>query len=166
MAREQWYNGLSEIEKGRLQTALENRMMFKNESQKESVWENLLNEQYDKYLNEIESKKVAEQNKEKELKEAEEQYKKDLSMGVATLELYTSNKYHAWVAEITGADDKFGFKRSFVNQFDKNGSYQIYLLKEGKRYNFLRNNEQVYAQVVNSRIIEMSKFEMLELISK
>jgi len=166
MTREEWYNSLSDKEISSLQFALENRMILQDASQKEAEWEKLLNEQYNRYLQDIENKKRMAEYEEQRRKEEEEQHQRDLALGIATLKLYTSNKYRTWVAEITGTDEKYGFKRNFINPFDTEGNFKIYHLKEGKLYNFLRNNEQVFARVENSRIIEMSKFEMLELLSK
>ena len=156
-----WYERLTQKEISKLKDGLENRMMLKDQGEKEAIWNGLLQEKYSEYLRELERNQEKEEQKKEARKEILSQYQRDLSMGIATLNLYTSGKYKAWVAEIVGTDEKYGLARNFINPFDVSGNTKTYHLKEGKIYNYLSDNEQYFAKVVNSKLVEISKLELV-----
>jgi len=83
-----------------------------------------------------------------------------------------------WVAEITGTDDHFGLKRSFLqghkdyshaNGVGSRGVYMHYLLDEGKLYEVKepvswRSSERYFCRVESRRIVKVSKDEVLRCL--
>ncbi len=158
-----WYDELSDQEIKKLKDGLANRMLLKSADQEAAVWNALLEEKYNEFMR-YSARREEVQLAEKEAQsKADEQRRSDLSRGIFTLELYTSGKYKAWVAEITGLDNKFGLSRSFINPFEVKGNTKIYQLTEGRYYNYLVRGEQHFVQVVNADLIEYDKNEMFEI---
>jgi len=84
---------------------------------------------------------------------------------------YTSNG-RDWVAEITDTDDKYGFKRGFLNaekDWSSSGKtgWSYYELENGKVYEV---NEPYkgrwFFQVTNGECVEISKEDVLEYIEQ
>lgn len=168
MTKTKWYEGLSEKEIENLKDGADMRAGYPRagdtpedtKKRKAEILDKLIEEKYNKYLEEIERiARMAQENKERVIKE-EEQRQKNLEKGIATLELYESNKYRCWAAEVTGLDSKFGFNRNFINPIEYKGNYRIYRLKEGKIYNYLNNNKQSFVKVEDARLIEMTREEV------
>lgn len=161
---EKWFEGLTDKEKSKLKTTLENRTFMKSADEKEKIWNALLEEKYQQHLKEVERQGKKEESDKQARAEQEEQQNRDLARGIATIELYQSNRYRCWVAEVTGTDDKYGLARSFINPVETRGNYKTYELKEGKYYNYLNDDEQHFVKVVNAELIEMTKSEMMEAL--
>lgn len=162
---QKWYESLTEKEVSKLKNNLESRMMFKDPSEKENIWNEILEEKYNNYMRDLERSRENQLIELEEQMKHEQQRQSDLNKGICTLELYTSNRKKAWVAEITGTDRQYGFNRKFINYFEDKGNIKIYRLAEGKYYNYLSDGTQYYAQVVNAELKEMSKSDMLDAIN-
>lgn len=164
MTMEKWYNELTGEEKTRLENALENRMLLKSRDEKQEIWNELLEEKYNAYLQQIEQDKQKEEIKQIKIAEEEKQHQENLERGIATIELYESNRFRCWLAEITGTDSKYGFTREFISPTRIEGNYKTYELKEGKLYNYLNDNKQHLVKVANSKLVEMTKSEIEEIL--
>jgi len=173
MTKEKWYEGLSRQEKSNIKDGAETRTgYFKDgetlkewKARKEEIFEQLLDERYNHYLNETEKAKQEEENNKAIELEEEKAYQADLAKGVATIELYESNKYRCWAAEVTGKDETYGLARSFINPVDRKGNYKTYKLKEGKYYNYLNEGYQYFVKVVKSKLVEITQEEMMDLFN-
>lgn len=171
MKMEKWFENLSKKERSKISDIADNYMLgFVAESRedflkKQEVELNKAKEQmYKKHLKEVKEKQEK-IHREKELEEqSEKEYKQDLAKGIATIELYESNKYRCWVAEVKGIDSTYEFDRNFINPTKIQGNYKTYSLKEGSLYNYMSDNRQHFAKVVNSKLTEMSAEEMKELV--
>jgi len=164
MTMEKWYEGLTDQEKDKIEDIVDNFTIGNPIEERVKYKNKVVERKYNEYLKDIEeSKKEEELKKQREIEE-EQQYQKDLDKGIATIELYESNKYRCWAAEITGTDSKFGFAREFMNPVKVQGNYKIYELEEGKLYNYLNDNQQHFVKVVNSRLVEITKDEMESMV--
>lgn len=170
MTIEKWYEGLTEKEKSKMKDGAEARTGFMRNGETAKEWmargeENLkkiVEEKYNLFLQEEEIKAEKQKQNEEIEKEEEKQYQKDLARGVATIELYESNRYRCWVAEINGLDEHYGLDRNFIDPVEIKGNYKIYELKEGRYYNYLNDKKQHFVKVVNSKLIEMTQQEMAD----
>lgn len=89
---------------------------------------------------------------------------RDFEDGMLTLT--TSNNQRAWVAEITGTDEKYGFARSFINEPTVDGGRWVdYELSEGKIYNWNEGRRQHFGIVENGKLYEISKRDVENLIA-
>lgn len=172
MTMQKWFEGLTDKEKSGLKDGAEARTGFLRNGETAEEWkargresyDSILAEKYNQYLKNLNDEKIKEE-KNKQIEEEEKmQYEQDLQGGIATIELYESNKYSCWTAEIIGTDSKYGFKRDFVNPTKTQGNYKTYELKEGGVYNYLNGNKQHFVKVVNSRLMEVSKAEIQEML--
>ena len=172
MTMEKWFEGLSEKEKSSIVDGAEARTGYLRPGETAEEWkvrkkenfDNIVKEKYQRYLRDVEWQKEREESNKQEQLEREKQRKRDLARGIAIIELYQSNRYRCWVAEVTGTDDKFGLERRFINPVEIKGNYRTYELKEGKYYNYLNNNKQHFVKVVNAELIELTRSEMMEAI--
>ncbi len=172
MTMEKWFEGLSEKEKSSIVDGAEARTGYLRPGETAEEWkarkkenfDNIVKEKYQRYLRNVEWQKEQEESNKQEQLERKKQRKRDLARGIAIIELYQSNRYRCWVAEVTGTDDKFGLERRFINPVEIKGNYRTYELKEGKYYNYLNNNKQHFVKVVNAELIEMTRSEMMEAI--
>jgi hypothetical protein len=99
--------------------------------------------------------------------EEENTMRKELTVGDYenyTLTLTTSNNQKAWLAEITGKDEKYGFARKFIEVNEYIERCVCYKLEEGKLYNWNERREQHFGIVEDGKLYEISKSEALELI--
>lgn len=169
---EKWYESLDQKEKSRLKDGAEARTGFLRNNETAEEWkargkenyDKILKQKYDEYLRSLENEKRKEEDNRQEEIQEEKTHQNNLAKGIATIELYESNKYRCWAAEITGTDNNYGLARKFINPIETKGNYKTYQLKEGKCYNYLNDNKQHFAKVVNSELIEMSKEEMMDLV--
>lgn len=164
MTRQEWFEGLTEKEIAKLNEVLDNYRFTNTAEEIEVKWNVLLDRKYNEYIANI--KKV--QEKEEEDKEIEVQEEKqlqnNLEKGIATIELYESNKYRCWAAEVIGINTTYNLERKFINPTQTQGNYKTYELKEGKIYNYLNDNKQHYAKVVNSELVELTQKEVEEMV--
>ena len=171
MAMEKWLENLTEQEKSRLKDIAEMRAGYlesgetaeEYKARQEEEYKKFVKEKYNLYLEEEKRKKKKEKLNQETEKEKEQQYQQDLEKEIATLELYESNKYRCWVAEITGLDKQYGFDRNFTNPAKIEGNYKYYELEEDKIYNYLNHNQQHFVKVQNSKLIEITKEEIKEM---
>ena len=163
MTKEKWYESLSEKEKSRLKDILDNRTFMKPVEEKEKIWNQLLEQRYQKCLAEIEQEKQREEERKQEQAEQEKQRQLNVQRGYLTIDLYQSNKYRCWASEITGTDKRYGLAREFLNPIEASQNSKIYKLEEGKYYNYLEHNKQHFVKVENGELIEMTRDEMIDL---
>lgn len=81
----------------------------------------------------------------------------------------------AWVAEITGADPKYKFKREFLrfkkdysraNSVGSRGVYANYILESGKIYDIKEHKDRYYCTVTdNGNIVRLSEDEVKEWLN-
>lgn len=81
----------------------------------------------------------------------------------------------SWVAEITGTDTKYKFKRQFLpfkkdysraNSVGSRGVYANYILESGHVYDIKDNKERYYCQVLNDgQIVRMTESGVLDWLS-
>ena len=89
---------------------------------------------------------------------------KDFEDGMLTL--ITSNRQRAWVAEIIGTDEKYGFARNFISEPTVDGGRWVdYELSEGKIYNWNEGRTQYFGIVENGKLYEISKRDVENLIA-
>jgi hypothetical protein len=81
-----------------------------------------------------------------------------------TLTLVTSNRQRAWLAEITGKDEKYIFARKFLEPSDDGGRYIDFTLEEGKLYCWNESKEQHFGIVENGKLYEISKQDAKEIV--
>lgn len=105
----------------------------------------------------------------KEAKEMEFKMKKeirDFEDGMLLL-LASSNRYPTWLAEITGTDSKYGFKRDFINDHTEVvGRCLGYKLDEGSIYNWKNYKEQQFGIMENGTLYEITKQDVEKLLAK
>lgn len=89
---------------------------------------------------------------------------RDFKDGMLTLT--TSNRQPAWVAEITGLDEKYGFKRDFLEVTVDGGRWVDYELYEGAIYNWSEGKRQQFGIVENGKLYEITKTDVENLIAK
>lgn len=164
MTMEKWYESLTEKEKSRLKDGFENRTYMKPVEEREKIWNALLEEKYQKHLKEIEWERQREEERKQQEEEEEKQRQINADRGYMTIELYQSNRYRCWAAEVIRTDEKYGLARKFINPVEIKGNYKIYELKEGKCYNYLNNNKQHFAKVENGELVEIAREEMIEAV--
>lgn len=162
MIMEKWYEGLTEKEKSKIEDITDNFMLGKSIEERPKYRNQVIEKRYEKYLKEVEQKKQREEYEKQMQAEQEEQRQQNLTKGIATIELYESNRYRCWAAEVTGTNEKYGLAREFINPVETAGNYRTYELKEGKYYNYLNDKKQHFVKVVNAELVEMTKAEMLE----
>lgn len=78
----------------------------------------------------------------------------------------------AWVAEITGLDHKYKYKRNFLpykkdysrsNSVGSRGVYAVYILETGKIYEIKDHKDRYYCTVTdNGNIVRLSEDEVKE----
>jgi hypothetical protein len=78
----------------------------------------------------------------------------------------------AWVAEITGLDHKYKYKRNFLpykkdysrsNSVGSRGVYAVYILETGKIYEIKDHKDRYYCTVTdNGNIVRLSEDEVRE----
>ncbi len=171
MTKKKWYESLSEKEKSRLRDSAEARTGFLRSGETAEEWmarkkenfDTILEEKYQQYLAEIEQEKQREEERKREQREQEKQRQLNAQRGYLTIDLYQSNKYRCWVAEITGTDAKYGLAREFLNPVEAKQNSKTYRLEEGKYYNYLENNKQYFVKVEDGELIEMTRDEMMDL---
>lgn len=172
MTKEEWYEGLSEKEQSRIKDAADSSRGYVRSEETPEQWaargkaelEKIIERKYNAYLKEVEHQKQLKEGREKAAKAEQEQKRRNLEKGIATIKLYESNRYRCWMAEVTGTDPKFGLAREFINPVEIKGNYKHYELKEGHYYNYLNDKKQHFVKVVNSEIIEMTNGEMAEAV--
>lgn len=165
MTMEQWFQSLSEKEISKIKNKSE---LFPNPGETLEKWNERKKEKYSQTLEDEYKKSLEEMVKadekiktEEEIKSEEErQYQQDLKHGIATIQLYKSNKFDCWAAEVTGLDSKWGFIRKFIKPVAKP---EIYEFENGKIYNYLVDQEQHYVKVEKSKLIELTKREVTEI---
>ena len=165
MTMEQWFQSLNEREREKIKIKSE---LFPNPGETLEQWNERKKEKYnqtleDEYKKSLEAiVKANEKRKtEEEIKiEEERQYQQDLKNGIATIQLYKSNKFDCWAAEVTGLHPKWGFVRKFIQPVAKP---EIYEFENGKIYNYLVEQEQHYVKVEKSKLIELTKREVIEI---
>ena len=59
-----------------------------------------------------------------------------------TLTITTSNRQKAWMAEIVGKDERYGFGRKFLDVYEDGGRWVDYRLEDGKLYCWKEKDEQ------------------------
>ena len=171
MTKEKWYESLSEKEKSRLRDIAEARTGFLRSGETAEEWmarkkenfDTILEEKYQQYLAEIEQEKQREEERKQEQAEQEKQRQLNVQRGYLIIDLYQSNKYRCWAAEITGTDAKYGLAREFLSPVEAKQNSKTYKLVEGKYYNYLENNKQYFVKVEDGELIEMTKEEMMNL---
>src|SRR5699024_2271263 len=115
MSVEKWYEGLAEKEKSKIEDIVDNFTLGRSLEERETYKNKVIERKYNEYLRNIETSKQEEEvAKQREIKE-EERYQEEVAKGIATIELYESNKYRCWAAEITGTDAQYGLAREFMN---------------------------------------------------
>lgn len=80
----------------------------------------------------------------------------------------------AWIAEITGTDPKYKFKREFLrykkdysraNSVGSRGVYANYILESGKIYDIKEHKDRFYCTVTdNGNIVRLSESEVIECL--
>ena len=163
MTKKKWYESLSEKEKSRLKDAFENRAFMKPVEEREKIWNALLEEKYQQYLQEKQAEIEREEERKREQIEQEKQRQLNAQRGYLIIDLYQSNKYRCWAAEITGLDARYGLAREFLNPVEAKQNSKTYKLEEGKYYNYLENNKQYFVKVEDGELIEMTRDEMMDL---
>ena len=164
MTRQEWFEGLTEKEIKKLNEVLDNYRFTNTPEEIEVKWNVLLDRKYNEYLVNIKKEQEKVESDENLEQELNKQNAMDLQRGIATIELYESNKYRCWVAEVTGTDSKYGLKRNFINPVEIKGNYKIYELKEGKLYHYLNDNKEHFVKVINSKLAEITKSEIEEMV--
>lgn len=78
-----------------------------------------------------------------------------------------SRNYKSWVAEITGTDVKYGFKRGFINaREDENIKGKFFTLEEGHIYDVnCTQKGRSYVTVKSGKIVELSQNEVKEMVA-
>lgn len=99
---------------------------------------------------------------EKEMEFLKKEEVKDFKEGMLTLT--TSNRQPAWVAEITGADARYVFKREFLEVAVNGGRWVDYKLNDGKIYNWGEGKRQYFGIVENGKLFEVSKADVEKLL--
>lgn len=78
-----------------------------------------------------------------------------------------SRKHKSWVAEITGTDAKWGFKREFVNaREDENIKGKFFTLEEGCIYDVnCAQSGRKYVTVKSCKVVELSQNEVKVMVA-
>lgn len=92
-------------------------------------------------------------------------HKNEEAEEMASIELYESNRFRCWAAEVTGTDPKYGLARTFLDPSETWGHYKTYELEDGKYYNYLNDKKQHFVKVVNGKIVKMTKSEMAKEVA-
>jgi len=92
--------------------------------------------------------------------------KKGAKIMEVTLKTLTGSRNHkTWVAEITGKCATYKFKRSFIDEYDNDGSNKFWKLLEGKVYDVCDGGHRYYAKVENGEIKEISAGQISEIFA-
>jgi len=79
-----------------------------------------------------------------------------------TLELTGNKKFRPWAAKITGEDEKFGFKREFLNADEQDGNDKEYWLCDGV-YEYTEGRRK-FIVVKDGEATRIERDEVLELL--
>ena len=82
-----------------------------------------------------------------------------------TLTITTSNRQKAWMAEIVGKDERYGFGRKFLDVYEDGGRWVDYRLENGKLYCWKEKDEQQYGIVEGGKLYEISKQDAVEIVN-
>ena len=75
-----------------------------------------------------------------------------------------SRKHKSWVAEITGACQRWGLNREFIKEIDED-FYKHFELHEGKVYEVCNAGDREFVQVVNGEIEYLEQYEVKGLVA-
>jgi len=93
--------------------------------------------------------------------------KNEITMGYKnyTYTLMTSNRQKAWMAEVTGTDPKYTFKRNFLEVYEDGGRWIDFRLEDGKLYNWNEGREQHFGFVEDGKLYEISKHDAVDIVT-